>query len=205
MFLQRLFLNLSSTPSSSQLSSSSQHDRVIHHEKAFQGVSKKYLRSKALVFIAAYLAAACSSGLQGQHYEGGGQSFDLGPIPGTWKSIDVTGTLLAFRNDQKQQTIAINARCGKDADDVPLEALTQHLFLQFTEKSELSSEKFMLDGREALKTDSEAKLDGVPRHFRTVVLKKDGCVYDFLLIAEPNSEAAFGDFDQCVAGFRKTP
>ena len=42
-----------------------------------------------------------------------------------------------------------------------------------------------MDGREALRTVARAKLDGVPRELELVVLKKDGCVYDFALVAPP--------------------
>ena len=56
-----------------------------------------------------------------------------------------------------------------------------------------------LDGREALETQMVAKLDGVEKHFHVVVLKKDGCVYDFLQIAgERQDPDAFRHF---VSGF----
>ena len=41
-----------------------------------------------------------------------------------------------------------------------------------------------MDGREALRTHLIAKLDGVPKRFTVYVLKKDGCVYDFLHVAD---------------------
>ena len=37
-----------------------------------------------------------------------------------------------------------------------------------------------MDGREAMHTVMSAKLDGVPKMFDAYVLKKDGCVYDFV-------------------------
>jgi hypothetical protein len=44
-----------------------------------------------------------------------------------------------------------------------------------------------------------AKLDGVEKHFQVVVLKKDGCVYDFLQIANgPQDTERFLHF---VRGF----
>jgi hypothetical protein len=46
-----------------------------------------------------------------------------------------------------------------------------------------------------------AKLDGVARQFDIYVLKKDGCVYDFVLVAEPeHAAAAMGAFEPFVQG-----
>jgi hypothetical protein len=59
-----------------------------------------------------------------------------------------------------------------------------------------------LDSREALRTELSAKLDGVPRRFVVYVLKKDGCVYDFILVAAPTvTPSSIGEFDQFVSGF----
>ncbi|WP_245678396.1 hypothetical protein [Chondromyces crocatus] len=98
-------------------------------------------------------------------------------------------------------TIAINGRC-RGEDDVPLTALTQHLFLQFTERDILSQEVVPMDGREAMHTVLQAKLDGVPKKFDVWVLKKDGCVYDLLLVAHPaHFERSLDAFGHLVRGF----
>lgn len=126
-------------------------------------------------------------------------AFRLEHLPPSWRQIEINDTALAFRDDQSETTIAINGRCGRDADDVPLQSLTQHLFLQFTERQIESQQLMPLDGREALETQMVAKLDGVEKHFHVFVLKKDGCVYDFLQIAsERQDPAAFRHF---VSGF----
>jgi hypothetical protein len=87
-----------------------------------------------------------------------------------------------------------------DGDDVPLASLTQHLFLQFTERQQQSQQELIIDGRAALRTELTGKLDGVPKQFLVYVMKKDGCVYDFWRISEANS----GDpapFEGFVRGF----
>ena len=144
------------------------------------------------------------SGCGGQHFDGqvfrkGDVAFRLEHLPSSWRHIDVDDTALAFRDDRNAATVAINGRCGKDADDVPLQSLTQHLFLQFTERQLTSQELFALDGREALRTEMVAKLDGVPKYFHVVVLKKDGCVYDFMQIA--NQRKSDDEFLNFVRGF----
>ena len=59
-----------------------------------------------------------------------------------------------------------------------------------------------MDGREALHTVMSAKLDGVPKMFDAYVLKKDGCVYDFVNFSEPATFPANRPaFERFVAGF----
>jgi hypothetical protein len=127
---------------------------------------------------------ACSpASFDGKVFRRGDIAFRLEHLPPHWRNIEIDDTALAFRDDENSATVAINGRCGKDAEDVPLRSLTQHLFLQFTERRIEQQELLPLDGREALQTQMVAKLDGVEKHFHVVVLKKDGCVYDFLQIA----------------------
>jgi hypothetical protein len=109
--------------------------------------------------------------------------------------------LLAFRDDPTQSTIAVNGRCGKDGDDVPLESLTHHLFLHFTDREVEQQQRLTLDGRDALRTDIRAELDGVPKRFLVYVLKKDGCVYDFLYISDVAVASGSQDFERFVQGF----
>lgn len=136
----------------------------------------------------------------GRRYDDGALRFRTGPVPAGWRGIESDGTLLAFRDDQAGATVAINGRCGVDGDDVPLASLTQHLFLQFTERELKSQEELTLDGRAALRTELVGKLDGVPKSFLVYVLKKDGCVYDFWRISDPGA-ADFAAFEGFVRGF----
>jgi hypothetical protein len=162
-------------------------------------------RRAALALTGALSVAvpACAHpGLHGQTSRDREVAFRVGPIPSTWRPIDLDETRLAFRDDAARATIAVNGRCGKDADDVPLTALTAHLFLVFTDRTILSQEEVTLDGRAALRTELAARLDGVPRRFTVIVLKKDGCVFDLLFIADPRTDRdAFAAFDRFVQGF----
>lgn len=164
---------------------------------------------RSLPYLIAVLAMlGCGSGsFDGRVYQGQGMAFRVGPVPGEWRRIDADQTLLAFRDHAARATIAVNGRCGEDADDVPLQALTQHLFLQFTDRQIRSQKLLELDGREALRTEMSAKLDGVPMQYVVIVLKKNGCVYDFLYIAEPHTgadpEAGFEGFVRGFATLRE--
>jgi hypothetical protein len=162
-------------------------------------------RFRMLGLLAWALAATPSCGgptFDGKVYRGNDIAFRVGPLPSNWRSIEVDGAALAFRDDSGGATVAVNGRCGVDGDDVPLPALTHHLFLNFTQRQVQSQKELVIDGRGALRTELSANLDGVPKQFVVYVLKKDGCVYDFMWIgAESSPLASVEDFDHFVNGF----
>jgi hypothetical protein len=150
--------------------------------------------------IPALFALSCAGAtFEGNVYRGPGMAFRTGPVPESWRRIEMDQALIAFRDDAAAATIAVNGRCGEDGDDVPLRSLTAHLFLQFTDRQGESQQLVHVAGREALRTSLVARLDGVPMHFTVYVLKKDGCVYDFLHISDRGGAEA--DFEGFVAGF----
>ena len=154
----------------------------------------------APLWVALCSMLACGPKFDGQVYNNGKLNFRVGPVPADWRSIEVDQALLAYRSDQAGETIAVGGRCDKDGDDVPLTSLTHHLFLHFTERSMISQRSLELDGREALRTEMTASLDGVSKHYVVYVLKKDGCVYDFMRISD-SSNGESGRFDDFVGGF----
>jgi hypothetical protein len=159
------------------------------------------LTALALLFIASCGGAR----FDGAVYRGDGFAFRVPAIAPTWTRVSATGTGLAFHDDQRG-TIAVNGRCGLDGDDVPLSALTQHLFLQFTDRSIEHQETVAFDGREAMHSILSAKLDGVANKFDVWVLKKDGCVYDLYYFAPPEHfDAGQPHFDEFARGFATVP
>lgn len=158
-------------------------------------------RSSFFAFV--FGAAACSSSqLQGSLYRGEGVHFQIGPLPAEWQRIRTDFARLAFRSERTEATLMVNARCGRDDEDIPLATLTRHLFLTFTEREVIEEKTVPMDAREALHTIARAKLDGVPKMFDVYVLKKDGCVYDFVIISAPESfESNRAVFELFVTGF----
>ncbi len=96
----------------------------------------------------------------------------------------------------------INARCEQDGDDVPLRALVQHLFIQFTDRQLVSEKDFALDGRAAYEMVLQARLDGVERHFIAIVIKKNGCVFDFVQV-DPGQKDEAGELKEARDAFRQ--
>jgi hypothetical protein len=159
------------------------------------------MRAAGFGLAVALSVTACGGPhFNGTVYDDGRLRFRTGPVPTAWHAIESDGTLLAFRDDQAAATVALNGRCGIDGDDVPLASLTQHLFLQFTQREQKSQQELSLDGRAALRTELVGKLDGVPKQFLVYVLKKNGCVYDFWRISDPGAGDAT-TFETFVKGF----
>jgi hypothetical protein len=165
------------------------------------GAAGGRVRRSALLSLWLLCAACASSSFDGRVYRDDGMAFEVGPIPKSWHPIDVDGALLAYRDDRDSATVALNGRCGLDGDDVPLEALTHHLFLHFTARKLVKQERVMLDERAALRSELLAELDGVPMHFVVYVMKKDGCVYDFMLMSANDNAAEREGFERFVRGF----
>jgi len=151
-------------------------------------------------------SAGCGSarsGLDGAVYRDDGVAFRVGDVPARWQRIQVDEASLAFRDEEHRASILVNARCGRKDSDTPLAALTQHLVMGTTQREISLEETIPFDAREALHTRMHAKLDGVPMGFDMFVLKKDGCVYDFVYVGDPAAmESGQADFERFVLGFR---
>ncbi|MCA9580275.1 MAG: hypothetical protein KC416_00690 [Myxococcales bacterium] len=160
---------------------------------------------RLLALVAALVGLpACGGGgaLRGQTYADDQVTYRIGHLGPPWQPIELGSQNDLAWSDGEGGLIQVNARCEDDLD-IPLRALTNHLLFGFTEREIESEETRPMDGREALRTHATAKLDGVPRELVLHVLKKDGCVYDFALIADPG--APFGrilpSFERFVSEF----
>lgn len=128
--------------------------------------------------------------------------YHVGPLGKGWHRIFLEDNDLAFSEDGRTgRAIAVNSTC-KGHDDPPLAVLTRHLLMGFTDRQQESEKLIPMDEREAMRSHHTARLDGVPVELELVVLKKDGCVYDFSYVAPAGQAAArMGDFDAVLAGF----
>lgn len=152
------------------------------------------------------LTGACAGRqFDGVEYSDKEVSFRLGALPPGAHEVSSDDAKISLHNEAAGSTVAIGARCGKDGDEVPLRALVQHLFIQFTDRTLLHEEEKVLDGRAALEMEVEARLDGVARRFIVTVLKKNGCVYDFLHVDGGGDDPALvqsrANFRAMVSGF----
>lgn len=166
------------------------------------GFARRAPGLRAAITLSFVLAVGCAAtAFDGRVYKKDDLAFQVGPYPQRWHPVEVEGALLAFRDTAHSGTVAMNGRCGLDGDDVPLEALTHHLFLHFTERKLVAQQRVNLDGRAALRSELVAELDGVPMYYLVYVLKKDGCVYDFMHVTPNVDPTTRAEFERFVQGF----
>ncbi len=133
-------------------------------------------------------------------------AFHVPEPPPTWRKLAVSQASLAFHDEASGASVLVNAQCRRPDEDTPLVALTNHLLIGTTERELLLQEVRPFDGREIMHTRLRAKLDGVPRMFDLLVLKKDGCVYDFAYVVPPDrADQGMPPFERWVSGFRTLP
>ncbi|MEO6419937.1 MAG: hypothetical protein ABIP39_11045 [Polyangiaceae bacterium] len=158
--------------------------------------------------VVAFFASVVGCGGTQERFDGaafrdGKISFRVNTVPSSWERIDVTDASLAFRDASHDGSVLVNGRCGeRSIDDTPLSALTGHLVMGTTEREFEVETVVPLDSREALHTKMKAKLDGVQMAYDIFVLKKDGCVYDFVYVAPPDRTGGSTEFERFVMGFR---
>ena len=138
----------------------------------------------------ALLSACGGSSYAGGVYREGAVHFAVEAPQGEWRAAAVEGAHdLAWTHSETAAVIHVGGSCDPRLD-LPLPALTNHLLIGFTEREVLEEERRPFQSREALDSHIVAKLDGVVRELRLVVLKKDDCVYDFALVS---SRSAFAE------------
>ena len=129
-----------------------------------------------------------------------GPGYRVPAPPAGWQRLGAEGDSFAYHN-AGGGTMAANVTCDS-GEDVPLDVFTNHLLFGIEQRQERARTPITVDGRGALRTRIDGRLDGVPVALELVVLKKDGCVYDLFLIAPPGALTAHQPaFDRFLAGF----
>jgi hypothetical protein len=172
---------------------------------AFRRLTSLALPVLAGSVLAGIAASGAGCGGAARGLDGGGVyrdervAFRVGPIPPEWRAVRVDAANLAFRDETHRASVLVNARCGRKDQDTPLVSLTAHLLMGTTEREFASEETIPFDGREALHSRLTAKLDGVPLAYDVYVLKKDGCVYDFVHVSDRRQAKAQPQVPQAQA------
>lgn len=151
---------------------------------------------KALVL--GLLLVGCGARRSAARLEG---HYALGDPGEGWERVRPGGADQAWHNKALGATIYADSNCGDHYDDAPLVRLHEGL-LGAVAGEPLREELRSLAGREALLRVSEGKVDGVPVRLGALILKKDECVYDVVLIAPPSSfDTGFSAFEAVIAAF----
>ncbi|TPV95609.1 MAG: hypothetical protein B7733_09180 [Myxococcales bacterium FL481] len=123
-------------------------------------------------------------------------------LPGNaWRPHKQRGSQVAWERRDGAGLIAARAQCQEHGDR-SLDHFLDDLRLDFGAWREEPRQRSMFVGRESLRTRLTASLDGVPVQMEVVVLKKNGCLFDFWYMAPQRVFARYlPDFDRFLGGF----
>lgn len=142
------------------------------------------------------LAACAGAQLRDGRFENERVRYALEEPGAGWAMLRVPGANAAWRHETLSAALLVNSHC-EGVDDAPLDVLTRHLVMGWSDVTLGEAQPRTVAGRAALETMAEASLDGIPRRLRLLVVKKDGCVYDVVLDARPET------FDAALPAFER--
>jgi hypothetical protein len=148
------------------------------------------------------LAAGCVSlSLAPQTAEkSAGVKFDSPSEP--FSQIRSTRADGAWRNSVNGNTISYLSTCNDSADS-SLDSATQEMISELEQTQQIRSSRLPFNGREALDTEVDGRVEGVPTRMRVIVFKRNGCLFNINYIGLSSS---FDDnrshFDSFLKGFR---
>jgi hypothetical protein len=120
--------------------------------------------------------------------------------PSSWSIKNFRGTDLFFRHNFYDAMIFVNAECQKVSDS-PLPAMTAQILAGMGKYEIITQNPIPLAEREGLVSEVNAKLDGVDRYLKILVLRKNRCVFDAALSAREYNPEVVKDFDEMIKTF----
>lgn len=130
----------------------------------------------------------------------GGQ-FRIGTLSELWQKKKIKTRALLFQNTQDLATITISSWCHQSADEVTLLSLTDELYAGIENLQTLEAKEILMGSRRGHQSTVVGRMDQQDVWLKTVVLKMNTCVFDFLYVTTPDHNHSVVDFDQMVAGF----
>ncbi|MBN1334738.1 MAG: hypothetical protein JXB39_02125 [Deltaproteobacteria bacterium] len=119
-----------------------------------------------------------------------------------WTAGDPGGADYVWWNAALKASLYADSNCGPRFEDAPLPMLVNRLLAGITDSQDLEGRSLQVGGRGALYRARRGTMDGVPIQVGAVVMKKDSCTYDFVLIAPPDAyETALPALWDVVEGF----
>jgi hypothetical protein len=120
--------------------------------------------------------------------------------PDTWTIEKFRGADLFFKHKTYDATMFLKAQCEKVSDS-PLIALASQMLAGMGKYEIISQNPILLSDREGLVTEVKVKLDGVNRFLKTLVVRKNRCVFDAVLTAREFNPEIVKDFDNMIQTF----
>jgi hypothetical protein len=108
----------------------------------------------------------------------------------------------AWQNKNNGSTISYFSTCN-DPSDPPLDSVSTELFSDLNNFHIVRQEPTRFNGREALDSEVEGTVEGVNTRIRSMVFKKNGCLYSLTLVGLGKQfEEDRPRFSEFLKGFR---
>jgi hypothetical protein len=123
-------------------------------------------------------------------------------VPPGWQPV-ASDADLALRDEPRGAGLMVHGSCAAPVSRRPLGVLARHLRFGLRDVRELSETAVEVSGQAAVRAEFVARLDDRPVAVRAVTLRAQGCAYDLVVVAPPDTAAsATEDFDRLVLSFQ---
>jgi len=120
--------------------------------------------------------------------------------PSHWLQKSFKGADLFYEHQSQLADIYVNAECDKFSDS-DLEVLTSQLLVGLSNINYVKQERIPIAAREALVSEVTARVDGVDRFLKTMVFRKNRCIYDMVFSSALSASYLAADFDIFIKNF----
>jgi hypothetical protein len=122
--------------------------------------------------------------------------------PSGWVEVNPGGADYSWWNSDTGATIYTDSNCEHHFEDSPLSRLVEAQVTALDDVELQHSESTTILGRAGLSALHYGSIDGVRVSVRTTVVKRNGCVYDFVMVGPIGENLALSDsYDSLVASF----
>ncbi|MEK7689690.1 MAG: hypothetical protein AAB425_01575 [Bdellovibrionota bacterium] len=112
---------------------------------------------------------------------------------------------IVFQSQTTAAIISLNSACreSRERNERDLRTFTQSLLMGISEIERREERDVVVSGVPALETTVQGKVTGQIVMLRTIVARKDACLFDVMYVTRPASfESELGDFAKFVASLR---
>ncbi len=130
------------------------------------------------------------------------RQFQVGRLSGDWHEVRSGARAVTLRHAASGAEIMVSTFCGPSYEDAAPKAAMARLFTGFPPVQVDAPETLMLDQRQAMRQRSLRRVDGVAMAFDAVVVAKNECNVDFVLMGPPAAlHDRRNDFEIFFRGF----
>ncbi len=153
--------------------------------------AQKLLPSAVVKMIASLVTvtlvtAACVSVNIGPKGAERSQGVEFNAPGSPYESLKETPADGAWQNRANGNSISYFSTCNDPADP-SLETVARELFAGLAEMKEVATHRGTFNGRESLEMEVEGRVEGVLTRIRSLMFKKNGCLYTLSHIGIPKS------------------